>query len=125
MSLKIQRLYEDAYEKVRSPKESTIVAGYNRFDELRKLSDTIPLSLREINFNMALAAYRLHMEDVFTSIVENVNDDVRVAQLVELFHHDREQAKIAELRINRRKNLVQQVSFVLITTTVLTFLSQL
>lgn len=117
-------MYAQAYRNVRDTKRSNIIEGLNQFDYLRNRAAVEPLSVVEIDFNRALALYRLNERSKFDEITADSND-VRVAQLNEIVNSSRELEKVTTSKNQQLRTTVQQVSFVLITASVLTFLSHL
>lgn len=124
MSAESLELYSSAYRNVRDGKHGKIVNGLNQFKELQKIANREPISLTEINYNLALALYRLHDKNKFDSVIAD-SKDPRIIQLAEIFEgqHEGDEQKIAKER--SKKHLVQQISFILISASILTFVSHL
>lgn len=124
MSAKSLELYNDAYRNVRETTLSSIVQGYNQFKELEKRAAHEPLSLKEIQFNLALALYRIDDQEKFDEIAGS-SRDVRVAQLSEIITRNPAVEQVASSRQKQVRTAVQQISFILLTASILTFVSHL
>lgn len=124
MSAKLAETYARAFQNVRSGRRSNIIEGINLLQYLREKSESEPLASAEIDFNLALAFYRLSERNKFNEIATK-SKDVRVAQLVEIESQSREVEETETLKAKQLKSAVQQVSLVLISASLLTFLSYL
>lgn len=122
MATKLIETYARAFQNIRSGKRSNIIEGINALQHLREKSETEPLASTEIDFNLALAFYRLGERSKFNEIASN-SRDVRVAQLVEIENQSREVDEAASKKAKQLKSTVQQVSLVLLSASLLTFLS--
>lgn len=124
MSARLIETYARAFQSVRSSRRSNIIDGINLLQYLREKSESEPLASAEIDFNLALAFYRLSERKKFNEIAAN-SKDMRVAQLVEIESQSRELEETENLKSKQLKSTVQQVSLVLISASLLTFLSYL